>query len=86
MFERDGDGEGVPFSYAVAAYLPDGGGTGESAGWRAQLRWGDEGATLEEVQGQAPAPAWISAEALKLARVLRRDPKPRLVRWRAGPG
>lgn len=73
VFERIGD----ELRYQVHVYLP------------AQRSWSGE---LDWVEGRArvlgPEPAgdesleWAHAELLKLARVLHRDPKPRLVRWR----
>lgn len=76
VFDRAGDG------YAVVIYLPD------EQRWSGQLSWDDGVAVLEPDEGQ-PSPtsepfAWAHAEALKLARTLRRTPKQHMVRWR-GP-
>jgi hypothetical protein len=69
-FERDDDG------YRVVAYLPEG------ARCEGRLAWEEgAGARIEPPL----TPAWAHAEALKLARVLHRDPKPRLLRWRPEP-
>lgn len=68
--------------YAVRVYLPEG------RGWAATLAWDDGQATLAPVAEQPePGPtaeeqAWVEAEALKLARVLHRDPRPHMLRWR----
>lgn len=67
-------------AYDVVIYLP------AERTWSGSLRWIDDRAVLE------PAPTsdddepirWAHAEALKLARVLHRDPRPHLLRWR-GP-
>jgi len=74
-FERQG--EDAPPTYRVTIYLPEG------QTWTGALTWIDARATLE------PAPAgtdatldWAHAEALKLARVLHRDPRPYMLRWR----
>jgi hypothetical protein len=62
-------------AYAVVIYLP------EARRWTGTLRWIDDRAELEpSVEDQQLA--WAHAEALKLARVLHRDPKPHMVRWR----
>jgi hypothetical protein len=76
VFDRLEHAEG----YAVAIYLPDG------LRWSGQLTWTDGVATLEPDPDQ-PSPtaeplAWAHAEALKLARTLRRTPKQHMVRWR----
>jgi hypothetical protein len=76
VFDRVGDG------YAVTIYLP------AEQRWSGGLSWIDGNATLEADEGQ-PSPtseplAWAYAEALKLARTLRRTPKQHMVRWR-GP-
>lgn len=68
-FDRDGDG------YRVVAYLADG---GRSEG---VLTWTDASARIDPPL----SPAWAHREALKLARVLHRDPKPKLLRWRPEP-
>jgi hypothetical protein len=74
VFDRVGEG------YAVVIYLPGG------LRWSGHLAWTDAGATLEPDPDQ-PSPnteplAWAHEEALKLARTLRRTPKPHMVRWR----
>jgi hypothetical protein len=64
--------------YDVAIYLPEG------RRWTGSLRWLDGRAQLEPEHSSADqALARASAEALKLARVLHRDPRPHMVRWRA---
>jgi hypothetical protein len=66
-FESSGEG------YAVAVHLPDG------VTLETTLRFDAEG----EAALRPPLEnAWASEEVLKLARVLKRDPKPRLSRWR----
>lgn len=67
--------------YLVTIYLP---GTEQ---WSGRLAWVDGRAQLEPDEGQ-DAPdreplTWAAAELLKLARVLHRDPKQHMVRWRA---
>jgi hypothetical protein len=88
VFDRIGD------DYDVAIYLPDG------LRWSGRLSWADGNATLvpgpdqpmpsddwhrqgRRVPETDPL-AWAHAEALKLARTLRRTPKQHMVRWR-GP-
>ena len=61
-----------PPEYAVAIYLP------EARRLDTTLRWEDGQARLEP---EVPD-AWAQAEALKLARVLRRNLPPSLTRWR----
>lgn len=73
-FERLSDAP--PHRYRVDAYLPD------AKAWHGELTWVDDKAALEQRSSTADDPAWVEAQALKLARVLHRDPKPRLVRWR----
>lgn len=67
-------------AYTVTIYLP------EARRWTGALRWTDGRAELEPVAPVADETeselAWAHAEALKLARVLHRDPKPHMVRWR----
>ena len=59
--------------YAVTVYLPEG------AAIESLL-------TLEPEALEPPvAPAWAHDEVLKLARVLRREPRAKLVRWRPDP-
>jgi hypothetical protein len=67
-------------AYDVVIYLPDG------LRWSGQRAWTEGTATLEPDPDQ-PSPtteplAWAHAEALKLARTLRRTPKQHIVRWR----
>lgn len=69
-FEREGEG------YRVVAYLPEG---VRSEG---RLTWADVGGARIEPPLN---PAWAHAEALKLARVLHRDRKAKLLRWRPAP-
>ncbi|NVB37738.1 hypothetical protein G6O69_07825 [Pseudenhygromyxa sp. WMMC2535] len=66
--------------YALTIYLPAG------REWSGELSWAEghslitdepDASAVDEALGLA------LAEAHKLARVLRRDPKPKLVRWRA---
>jgi hypothetical protein len=64
-----------PLAYAVTVFLP------EAARLVGDLRWPDGRA---EITPAWPDP-WATDEVLKLARVLRRTPKARLVRWRARP-
>lgn len=76
VFERS---EGEALRYRVHVYLP-----GERS-WSGELSWIDEQARVEGPDDAADEElTWSRQEALKLARVLHRDPKPRLVRWR-GP-
>lgn len=69
-FDREGAG------YRVVAYLPEG---ERSEG---VLTWSD---TAGAIIDPPLTPAWAHDEALKLARVLHRDPKPKLLRWRPDP-
>lgn len=62
--------------YAVALHLPEG------RTWSGTLRWLDGRAVLEPAAPDDPELAWAHAEALKLARVLHRDPRAHMVRWR----
>jgi hypothetical protein len=71
VFDRIGD------AYAVVIYLPAG------LRWSGRLSWIDGVATLDADEGQPSPPGWAHAEALKLARVLRRTPKQHMLRWRA---
>lgn len=76
-FERIGDAPEP--SYGVAIHFPEG------RTWLGKLEWIDGRAKLEP----APEPddselVWAHAEALKLARVLHRDPRAHMLRWR-GP-
>lgn len=78
MFERIETAPTV--EYRVQVFLP------EQASFEATLTWVEGVAELREAAANASLPeaprAWARAEALKLARVLHRDPKPRLSRWR----
>lgn len=73
VFERAGE----ELRYRVDIYLP------AQRSWSGELSWidghahvsGPEWAGDEQLE-------WAQAELIKLARVLHRDPKPRLVRWR----
>jgi hypothetical protein len=65
-------GPETPVRYRVQVFLPDD--LLESA-----LRWDDEGAARLE---PPLADLWVHDEALKLARVLKRDPRPEMTRWR----
>ena len=62
--------------YAVTIHLRD-------AEIQARLSWDDAGASRLDPE---PTPEWIAVEAHKLARVLHRDPRPSMTRWRGGPG
>lgn len=66
--------------YRVQVFLPD------HARFDATLAWVEGVAELREHADNASVPAelraWARDEVLKLARVLHRDPKPRLSRWR----
>lgn len=83
-FDRQGDSADEPV-YHVLVHLPEG------RRWAATLRWLDGRAELEpsegeaDAQGTAPQPDeldWVRAEALKLARILHRDPRQHMLRWR----
>lgn len=73
VFEREGEA----LRYRFIVYLP---GTAQHTG---TLDWDGEGKANIEIE---PAPAgevaWIVEGAAKLARVLKRDPKAKLIRWR----
>jgi hypothetical protein len=71
VFERE---PGEPPRYRVQVYLP------EARKLECTVAWDDASVRLEPV----PDDAWVAAEIAKLARVLHRDPKSRLTRWR-GP-
>jgi hypothetical protein len=78
VFERD---PGEPPRYVVTIYLPG------TRRWSGRLAWTEAGAAeLAPAEGElAPEDetlAWAHAEALKLARVLHRDPRQHMVRWR----
>ena len=73
LFERtDPQGEGDVPTYRVRAYMP------EKVIVESALHWEEGKAVLEP----RPEDDWVATEAEKLARVLKRDPKPRLLRWR----
>ena len=78
MFERQTD---APPTYAVTAYLPEG------RRLHGVLSWDGEGKAelgpWTNADGeQVPDDPWVLEQVHKLARVLKRDPKPRLSRWR----
>lgn len=76
VFEREADGADGHV-YRVSIYLP------EQRTWIGQLSWPDGTATLSAEPPEADEQLrWAHAEALKLARTLRRTPKPHMVRWR----
>lgn len=83
VFEREGQdqAEDTPVRYRVHIYLP---GDGR---WTGALRWTEGEATLDagEQSGAVDEADLTRArdEALKLARVLKRDPKAHMVRWRS---
>jgi hypothetical protein len=58
----------------------------EARRWTGTLRWIDDHAQLEAAAEQSVMDheelAWAHTEALKLARVLHRDPRPHMLRWR----
>jgi len=67
--------------YAVVIHLP------AARRWAGTLRWANGHAQLVANADQPALDAddvqrWATAEALKLARVLHRDPKPHMLRWR----
>ncbi len=62
-----------PPRYRVAVYLP------EFRTFACTLEWDDRGAARLDPE---PSDAWVAGEVTKLARVLHRDPKLRLTRWR----
>lgn len=61
-----------PPEYSVAIYLPEG------VRFDAQLRWEGSRAVVDPPIDDE----WAQAEALKLARAVRRGAKPELQRWR----
>lgn len=73
MFERADQGGAI--RYRLDIYLAD------RRHLRAEVGWDDAGGARFE---PAIDDAWALAEATKLARVLHRDPKARMTRWR-GP-
>ena len=67
--------------YQVTIYLP-------RARWSGQLDWSQSDARLSADPEQSEldaAQAWVLDEARKLARVLHRDPRQHMLRWRATP-
>jgi hypothetical protein len=72
-FDREGEG------YRVVAYLPDGVRLEGVLAWSAGA--GASGAAIEPPL----SPPWVHEEALKLARVLHREPRSKLMRWRPAP-
>jgi hypothetical protein len=69
LTRRGGDGP----TYSVEVHLPGG------VSLHATLSWSDAGPPVLE----PPLPdAWAHGEVLKLARVLRKNPRERLSRWR----
>ena len=74
VFTREGDG--APAVYRVEVFLSDG------PPLATTLRWDD----ASRPQLDPPlVDEWARDETLKLARVLHKDPKPRLTRWRGRP-
>jgi hypothetical protein len=85
VFDRE-SGSGPALAYVVTIYLPG------TERWSGRLTWVDGRAQLDPEAGQATRDGepctswtWAFAEALKLARVLHRDPKQHMVRWRGSP-
>ncbi len=73
VFEREGESS----SYRVQIYLP------AQRTWSGTLDWVDGQARVNGPESTGDDELdWARAELLKLARVLHRDPKQRLVRWR----
>jgi hypothetical protein len=62
--------------YAVVIHLPD-------RELRTRLWWDDHGDSRLDPE---PAVGWVREEAHKLARVLHRDPRATMTRWRGEPG
>lgn len=78
VFEREADGP-HGHRYRVNVYLADG------RTLVGELAWPDGNAQLQPDAPPEPEDqplAWAHAEALKLARTLRRTPKQHMVRWR----
>jgi hypothetical protein len=85
VFEREADDASGPV-YRVTIYMP------AQRSWVGRLSWPDGAATLSadaghdapghDAPGHDEALGWAHAEALKLARTLRRTPKQHMVRWR----
>ncbi len=66
--------------YRVEVYLP------EALRLDGELAWNEAGRSELSWSSELPAAhAWVDEGAHKLARVLHRDPKERLVRWREAP-
>ncbi len=77
VFERDSASD-VPAHYRVHVHLA-GGDT-----WAGSLAWADGKAELVATGSQdVEREPWVRATALALARVLKRKPQQRLLRWRA---
>ncbi|KIG17111.1 hypothetical protein DB30_03708 [Enhygromyxa salina] len=82
VFDREPESEPEQAPrYLVTIYLPG------TQRWSGQLTWVDGRASLAPTAPGVAAPdsepwPWALAEALKLARVLHRDPKQHMVRWR----
>ena len=73
VFEREGEA----LRYAMHVYLPEG------VELRGHCAWDADGkAEIEFDTPPSDDAAWVVDGAAKLARVLKRDPKSRLVRWR----
>lgn len=70
VFERVTE---APLSYRVAVYLPGG------RDHRCMLGWNESGALELD---PLPTEAAVVGELVKLARVLRREAKSRVIRWR----
>jgi hypothetical protein len=70
VFERE---PGEPPRYRVDVFLP------EKGHVACGLEWDAAGIARLDPE---PTDAWVLGEVTKLARVLHRDPKARLVRWR----
>lgn len=81
VFTLRGEGEGEAPCYDLEIYLPAG------RDWRGELRWQDgRSVIVDEPTGPEQGDEELRralVEAHKLARVLHRDPKPKLSRWRA---
>jgi hypothetical protein len=75
VFEREGEA----LRYQLSIYLPEG------RSLAGVLSWGESGvATVDYGSAPGADDAWVVDGALKLARVLKRDPKAKLIRWREG--